>query len=344
MTPIQAVILLASLASLAAAAAAQNVPLASVASPAKATEGVAPPVAASTDKALRQAERRAERGSVEDQLWLAGAYYLGRDAKQDYALAARWFEAAAKQGRPEAQHNLAAMYQLGRGVAQDHTAAAQWHMRAVAQGYAPSQLALGLIYLAGEGVPVDAMEAARLLQIAAAKGNARAQYEIGALYAVGDGVPASSGEAYFWLDLAVDRLPVTPIISAVGLPPRASRSQALALRNTAGAKLTSEQLAEVRLLSSEWKAASKKDRKLQLALADRYLTGRGAPQSNIEAYRWLSLAIRGGAVPWEVGLPGAITTADRNAALDRLTALRTRMTEAEIVAAEQLADGGMPIR
>ncbi len=86
------------------------------------------------------------------------------------------------------------------------------------------------------------------------------------------------------------------------------------------------------------------DRTQQLALAHRDPTGRGVTRNNVEAYRWLSLAIRGGATPREAHLPGAISIADRNSTLDRLAVLCSRMTSAEIVAAEQLVVSGMPIR
>jgi hypothetical protein len=230
-------------------------------------------------KALRLAERGAARGSVEDQLWLGQSYYLGRGTQQDFNLAARWFTAAAAQGRPEAQYNLGIMSAAGKGMARDLAAAMRWHTKAADQGYLPAQQMLGLMFLGGEGVPASAPEAARWLHIASAKGSAWAQAQLGALYAAGTGVPASNADAYFWLDLAVDRLPATPVDPAAKRPSSVSREQAIILRDAAAAKLTPQQLAEARQLSSEWKEASKRNGTIQLVLADRYLNGRGVRQS-----------------------------------------------------------------
>ncbi|HEX8554560.1 MAG TPA: tetratricopeptide repeat protein [Sphingomonas sp.] len=295
-------------------------------------------------KAVRLAERDAAKGSVEDQLSLGESYYLGRGTQQDFTLAARWFTAAAAQGRPEAQYNLGIMSAAGRGVPQDPAAAMRWYMKAADQGYLPAQQKLGLMFLGGEGVPASAPEAARWLHIASAKGSAWAQAQLGALYAAGTGVPASNAEAYFWLDLAVDRLPATPVDPASKRPSGVDREQAIILRGAAAAKLSPQQLAEARQLSSEWKEASKRNGTIQLVLADRYLSGRGVRQSNVEAYRWLSRAILDDAKPWETPLPGAISSADRDVAIERRAALRARMTGDEINHAEQLTIVGLPIR
>ncbi|MBV8468772.1 MAG: sel1 repeat family protein [Burkholderiaceae bacterium] len=76
----------------------------------------------------------AEHGSVDAQVAMGTAFYLGRGAKQDPQQAALWFRQAATGGDVGAQYLLASMYENGLGVDQDLRLARYWYAAAAANG------------------------------------------------------------------------------------------------------------------------------------------------------------------------------------------------------------------
>lgn len=78
--------------------------------------------------------KAAEKGSVDAQVAVGTAFYLGRGAPQDMAQAAHWYREAAKAGDEGAQYLLASMYEAGLGVARDRRLARYWYGEAARQG------------------------------------------------------------------------------------------------------------------------------------------------------------------------------------------------------------------
>jgi uncharacterized protein len=79
-------------------------------------------------------EKAAEAGSVESQLALGTAHYLGRGAPLDKARAARWYSRAAQTGDVGAQYLYASMLETGDGVPQDLQEARYWYAAAARSG------------------------------------------------------------------------------------------------------------------------------------------------------------------------------------------------------------------
>ena len=79
---------------------------------------------AGTAEDLTQVRTLAERGSIRDEIVLAGDYFMGKGVKQDPKMAAYWYEKAAGHGNPEAQNQIGYFYQAGIGVPQDSEACA----------------------------------------------------------------------------------------------------------------------------------------------------------------------------------------------------------------------------
>ena len=80
--------------------------------------------------------RAAEAGSVEAQLAVATAHYLGRGALLDKTQAARWYRLAAQGGDAGAMYLYAAMVETGDGVATDLAEARYWYAAAARNGEA----------------------------------------------------------------------------------------------------------------------------------------------------------------------------------------------------------------
>jgi TPR repeat protein len=78
--------------------------------------------------------RAAEAGSVDAQVAVGTAHYLGRGAPKDAALAARWYRIAAQGGDVGAMFLVASMYEHGDGVPMDLAEARYWYAAAARNG------------------------------------------------------------------------------------------------------------------------------------------------------------------------------------------------------------------
>lgn len=94
------------------------------------------------EQSVRWQRRAAEAGSVDGQVALATAHYLGRGAPKDAALAARWFRIAAQAGDVGAMYLVASMLEQGDGVERDLAEARYWYAAAARNGdeAAPSKV------------------------------------------------------------------------------------------------------------------------------------------------------------------------------------------------------------
>jgi len=93
-------------------------------------------------EANRWYQRAAEAGSVDAQVAIATAHYLGRGAAKDAALAARWFRIAAQGGDVGAMYLYASMVEHGDGIDRDLREARYWYSAAARNGddAAPSKV------------------------------------------------------------------------------------------------------------------------------------------------------------------------------------------------------------
>ena len=86
--------------------------------------------------------RAAEAGSVDAQVAIGTAHYLGRGAPKDPSRAARWFRLAAQGGDVGAMYLYASMVEAGDGVDRDLHEARYWYGAAARNGddAAPSKV------------------------------------------------------------------------------------------------------------------------------------------------------------------------------------------------------------
>ncbi len=143
----------------------------------------------------------AEKGSVQEEIELAAAYFMGRGVDRDEKQAAYWYEKAANSGDPAAQRQIGYFYTAGIGVERDPERAARWFERAIAGGLVSAKVNLGVAYLWGMGVPKDESQAAKLFQEAAAKGSGSGACYLGNLYYFGIGVSKNAVEARRWYEM-----------------------------------------------------------------------------------------------------------------------------------------------
>lgn len=148
---------------------------------------------------LTQVKELAAKGSIRDEIVLAGDYFVGAGVKQDSKMAAYWYEKAAGHGSPEAQNQIGYFYQAGIGVPQDSERAFHWYQLSSASGYAIAKVNLAVAYLNGLGVNKNQELAVRLLNQAFEAGNGTAATYLGLLNYFGLAVKEDklAGEKWF---------------------------------------------------------------------------------------------------------------------------------------------------
>lgn len=114
------------------------------------------------------------------------------------------------------------------------------------KGDPDAQFTLAKNYEAGRGgLKKDYAEAQHWYREAAEQGDPFAQASLALLYRFGKGVPQDYVRAYMWFQLSVDQLT------------GADRDSIVELRDAAGARMTSQQIAEARRLAQDWKPKAK---------------------------------------------------------------------------------------
>lgn len=121
---------------------------------------------------------KANGGDAAAQVAVGESYAAGRGVKQDYKLAAEWYQKAANKGQIEGELHLAALYRDGgKEFPQDMVQAAAWYLKAADQGDVSAQSTMGTLYSMGQGVEQDYAEAYFWLDLAAAvKGPKQQEY------------------------------------------------------------------------------------------------------------------------------------------------------------------------
>jgi TPR repeat protein len=128
---------------------------------------------------LDETRRLAEKGSITDEIALAGDYFAGKGVNQDSKMAAYWYQKAAGHGNPAAQNQIGYFYQAGIGVPQDSERAFHWYQLAAASGFAKAKVNLAITCLYGVGTRKNPDLAVQLLQQAFDAGNGTAATYLG---------------------------------------------------------------------------------------------------------------------------------------------------------------------
>ncbi len=133
---------------------------------------------------------------------IAIRFAQGRNAPQDFAMAAAWFERAAQSGLAPAQFRLGSMYEKGLGVKKDLAEARRLYVAAADKGNAKAMHNLAVLYAEGLDGKPDYAVASQWFRRAALHGIVDSQYNLAILYARGVGVERNLAESYKWFALA----------------------------------------------------------------------------------------------------------------------------------------------
>jgi TPR repeat protein len=152
---------------------------------------------------LTRVRALAEKGSINDEIVLAGDYFIGTGVKQDPKMAAYWYEKAAAHGSPEAENQIGYFYQAGIGVTQDLDKAFHWYQLSAASGYATAKVNLAVAYLHGLGTRKSDDLAVQFLTQAYEGGNGRAATYLGILSFFGIAMKEDRVAAESWFESAI---------------------------------------------------------------------------------------------------------------------------------------------
>lgn len=144
----------------------------------------------------------AASGDPVAQFMVATAYTEGGSVKQDFRIAAQWYQKAAARGLAPAQYRLGTFYEKGKGVPKDVAAARIWYQRAAEKGNRKAMHNLAVIYADGSRSTPDFDKAGIWFRNAAELGLKDSQYNLGILHERGLGVAKDLSQAYKWFALA----------------------------------------------------------------------------------------------------------------------------------------------
>ena len=159
-----------------------------------------PPADPGPTSELSRVRALAEKGSIRDEIVLAGDYFTGSGVERDPKMAAYWYEKAAGNGSPEAQNQIGYFYQAGIGVTRDSKRAFHWYQLASSNGLARAKVNLAIAYLHGSGVQKNDDMALRLFTQAFQQGNGTAATYLGLLYYLGIAVNVDKVAAEKWFE------------------------------------------------------------------------------------------------------------------------------------------------
>ncbi|GAO36640.1 hypothetical protein SCT_2050 [Sulfuricella sp. T08] len=203
------------------------------------------------------------------------AMQLGKKAYGGNPAALAELKASAHTGSVAAETVLGALYQAGASVNRDDAEALKWFLKAAEQGDMEAQFGLGVMYANGYGTKQDYATAARWFEKAAAQGNAAPNFYLGLINENGLGVPKNYAEAVKWY------------VKAASAP----KSVGLQFELVTGAGKVlhapedSSQVIKVFPMVLDQALAS-----AAYNLGMMCWNGRGAPENDVEAYKWFAVA------------------------------------------------------
>lgn len=218
----------------------------------------------------------AEQGDPAAETMVAWLYRDGLGVKRNYKEAVKWYGKAAEQNYSRAQQNLSHLYYDGLGVDQDRQNACFWWILALdTDTHMMCDVHLTRQEIKEVQQRVKDWRALRpelLLQDKAERGDADAQYSLGIKYFSGDGVPQNFDTAEKWFRKARGN-------------GKLGASSYLARLYVGGN--SADQKVAFKLFEE---AANAGDTGSQFQLGHMYWHGKGAPQSDVEAYFWMYLS------------------------------------------------------
>src|ERR1039458_7438606 len=263
-------------------------------------------VARDESEAVKWYREAMSKGDEIAQFNLAGCFYDGRGIPQDFHEAKKLWIPLADKGNSDAQNQLGVMCIDGEGCPQDAREAAQWFKKAASKRSPEAAFNLACLYVKGRGVRRDLAEAAHYYRLAAEGGDKQAFHWLERL--AESGLPFAQlnfGLLYEESDFAFDFFDEHPVKRNDATAMKWMRAAAKAGFAEAQFELAQKYLAgemwggkvpENPASGMKWlrRAAEQGHPEAQRMLGRHLAPGEQCDGDNIEAYKWLSLALEQG--------------------------------------------------
>jgi len=262
-------------------------------------------------------KKRAEEGSVTDQIQLSQILQEGYFVPKDVPGAVKYLHMAAEQGDADTQSHLGFRYFFGtfEGTEKDPKMAVKWLEKATEQGHREAMGLLGQIYQNGaEGVPQNSSRAVEVLTAAVEKGHLGAMMILGNMYKNGTGMPRDMDKAMAWFLRAGEEgggsAPLTLVklyVKGTDIERDLDAAEKWALKglelgDAKGATLLASMWAAGKGVPVDFKKAAKwadlgakaGDKHAQMMMGALFMDGAGVKKDLTKARNWLSKAARQG--------------------------------------------------
>ena len=97
-------------------------------------------------KNFKETLKKAEKGDIASQLWVAEEYKKGNLVRRSYKKSFNWYLAAANKGVADAQLETGCFYLCGLGVKKDELKGIEWLRKAAAQDNVRAFYQIALCY------------------------------------------------------------------------------------------------------------------------------------------------------------------------------------------------------
>jgi uncharacterized protein len=159
-------------------------------------------------EAVHRSESGLQTQDVNDIYFSIGQRYQnGVQVRQNYAVAAKWYQKAAEGNDARSAMALAGLYASGRGVAHSFSQMFRWCSVAAEQNNPSAMYCVGKLYRDGAGTRKDSALAVQWFQRAVDGDFTAAYVELAEMYWNGEGVPADKVMAYVWASKASSTMP-----------------------------------------------------------------------------------------------------------------------------------------
>jgi len=185
----------------------------------------------------------------------------------------------AEKGNAGAMLTLGNFYEQGVGIGRNYTKAMEWYEKAAKAGQAEGYYNLGVCYDIGMGVVGNAANALQNYQKAADMGMALAMHKLSFFFISGTGTAKDTGKGLAWLAKAAD----------AGFAAAANDLGAIYLAGLLGQKKD-----EKKALAFFMKAVDLGSLEAARSIAGMHKDGIDGKADPAAAYRWYSIARRGG--------------------------------------------------
>lgn len=253
-----------------------------------------------TTAAIEKCTPLAKKGIAEAQYFLGDLYNNAPDENKSVNNAFNWYLKAARQGHLASQNNVSYKYRYGEGVDKDLKKSFYWVKKAADRNLTSAQYNLGNMYIKGLGTKPDPQQGIKWVKTAAQKQNQFAEAYLGYLYLKGIGTPKDEEQAAKWFYRAAKQ---GHILAQIDIGKLYDEGRGIKKDISAAIRWFTQAALQGSLVGYGYVKyyADKNNLLAQTNMGLIHINGAGKRDFD-EAYKWLTLAAKGGSAEAQYNL------------------------------------------